>query len=270
MLTTTMPIMVTATKKNSNRKEHGKEVANFDALRRAYEHLTLHNGRGTQSNPSHSIRLMIRATTTAADSSKKKDGRSEAMATTTEEGGTTMSIAEEKKDDGNYHKQSDNTLDDQDNDDDKIDESNLFKARLTAVLLEYGNDGLAMCNLKKKWRQVWPDVVFPDEEDWEEMDNNEMDNKEDGINDNRNEEGNDQMKGNVDKHKDDMRGDGTVGSHGDGATKMTKKTKKRRPKKKGRLITLLRRRASDVVEIIASENGSVLLKPKLCTRDDLT
>ncbi|KAL3926848.1 MAG: hypothetical protein SGARI_005480 [Bacillariaceae sp.] len=37
-----------------------------------------------------------------------------------------------------------------------------FKARLMAVLLEYGDKGMDLSNIKKKWNQVWgPDVPFP-------------------------------------------------------------------------------------------------------------
>jgi hypothetical protein len=38
-----------------------------------------------------------------------------------------------------------------------------FKARLIAVLLEYGDKGLEVGNIKKKWKQVWPDTPFPEE-----------------------------------------------------------------------------------------------------------
>lgn len=38
-----------------------------------------------------------------------------------------------------------------------------FTARLIAVLLEYGNKGLDVGNVKKKWKQVWPETPFPDE-----------------------------------------------------------------------------------------------------------
>lgn len=42
------------------------------------------------------------------------------------------------------------------------DEKNsCFKAQLIAVLLEYGNKGLNLSNVKRKWRQVWPQSPFP-------------------------------------------------------------------------------------------------------------
>jgi hypothetical protein len=43
----------------------------------------------------------------------------------------------------------------------KDDENDkLFKARLLAVLLEYGNKGMNLSNIPKKWDQVWPDAPF--------------------------------------------------------------------------------------------------------------
>jgi hypothetical protein len=42
-------------------------------------------------------------------------------------------------------------------------EDDCFKARLIAVLLEYGDKGLDLCNVKKKWTQVWPTITFPEE-----------------------------------------------------------------------------------------------------------
>lgn len=41
------------------------------------------------------------------------------------------------------------------------DDSNFFKARLTAALLEYGDEGVDLSNVKKKWKQVWPCIPFP-------------------------------------------------------------------------------------------------------------
>jgi ankyrin repeat protein len=84
----------------------------FDAVQKAYKHLTVAKGRGSQSNPTHSLKLMLQVS------------------------GVT---SEQKEDD-------------------------CFKARLVAVLLEYGEKGLDLSNLKKKWSQVWPDAPFPAQE----------------------------------------------------------------------------------------------------------
>merc|ERR1712183_91452 len=46
-----------------------------------------------------------------------------------------------------------------------ISDATCFKARLIAVLLEYGDKGLDVSNVKKKWKQVWPKEPFPDTTD---------------------------------------------------------------------------------------------------------
>ena len=90
----------------------------FDALHKAYHHLVDAGGRGNQSNPAHSLNLMLEHVNAAAqDSGKNHTDR---------------------------------------------DDVSLFKARLIAVLLEYGERGLDLSNVKKKWKQVWPDEPFPD------------------------------------------------------------------------------------------------------------
>jgi ankyrin repeat protein len=100
--------------------ESSSKEFEFDELRKAYLHLTEHGGRGLQSNPAHSLHLMLQ-----------------------------VSGVEEKN-----------------NDDDSNDrEASFFKARLIAVLLEYGDMGLDLSNIKKKWNQVWPDEPFPEYHD---------------------------------------------------------------------------------------------------------
>lgn len=89
--------------------------ATFDTIRKAYEHLTVGGGNGSQCNPAHSLNLMLQAT--------------------------------------NHESRTVGEMDDDD----------CFKARLIAVLLEYGDKGLDLCNFKKKWKQVWPEVPFPQE-----------------------------------------------------------------------------------------------------------
>ncbi|KAL3904163.1 MAG: hypothetical protein SGILL_010175 [Bacillariaceae sp.] len=96
----------------------------FQELQRAYKHLTEEKGHGNQSNPAHSLNLMLQVTT----------------------GGDT-------KEDGK-------------NDNEVCEDASSFKARLLAVLLEYGDKGMDLSNVKKKWIQVWgPDVPFPSQID---------------------------------------------------------------------------------------------------------
>ena len=35
---------------------------------------------------------------------------------------------------------------------------------MVAVLLEYGDKGIDLSNVKKKWKQVWPEVPFPSQQ----------------------------------------------------------------------------------------------------------
>jgi hypothetical protein len=100
-------------------KADDSEGDHFDALHKAYVHLLEEGGRGNQSNPAHSLHLMLQVSGLQqnADMAKNKD--------------------------------------------DNVDDS-CFKARLIAVLLEYGDKGLDLSNVKKKWKQVWPGEAFPE------------------------------------------------------------------------------------------------------------
>ena len=95
----------------------------FDRLRKAYEHLTIEDGIGKQCNPAHSLPLMLQLA------------------------GRTNHPHDEKSNSGGTAVPNDNT--------------DCFKARLIAVLLEYGDKGLDVSNVAKKWKQVWPDTPFP-------------------------------------------------------------------------------------------------------------
>jgi DnaJ-domain-containing protein 1 len=99
----------------------GEKSHDFDQVRQAYDHLSNENGIGKQSNPAHSLRLMLE-----------------------------LSGEEVNPDD---HEANDKTL---------------FKARLIAVLLEYGEKGLDLSNVRRKWTQVWPDIPYP----WEIQEGN--------------------------------------------------------------------------------------------------
>lgn len=100
----------------------GTGAASFDELRKAYLHLTEEDGVGDQSNPAHSLNLMLRYVNNNDKSTARKD-------TNPEE-----------------------------------EEDTFFKARLVAVLLEYGDKGIDLSNVKKKWKQVWPEIPFPSQQ----------------------------------------------------------------------------------------------------------
>jgi len=94
---------------------------NFDVLYKAYIHLIEENGRGNQSNPAHSLDLMLQMHRLRS---------------------ATVCEPEDKKEEETH-------------------DSSFFKARIIAVLLEYGEKGLDLSNVKKKWKQVWPTHPFP-------------------------------------------------------------------------------------------------------------
>lgn len=94
----------------------------FDALCKAYHHLVEEGGHGNQSNPAHSLKLMLEYVTNIDATIHPDDNKRESFDAST---------------------------------------ATLFKARLIAVLLEYGDKGLDISNIKKKWKQVWPDEPFP-------------------------------------------------------------------------------------------------------------
>jgi hypothetical protein len=93
-----------------DKNQQEENSSSFDAVHKAYKHLIENNGHGKQSNPAHSLNLMLQV----------------------------------------------NGLEDE-----KEDSLSCFKARLIAVLLEYGDKGLDLSNVKKKWKQVWPTEPFP-------------------------------------------------------------------------------------------------------------
>ena len=117
------------------------------------------------------------------------------------------------------------------------DDDNLFQARLLAVLLEYGDKGLDLSNIAKKWNQVWPDVP-------------------------------------LDSYFETGEDEGEEGGM---------KKKKRKP---GQLLALIRSRAGSVVRILrkapsssassendssnkSKKNGAILVVPKHLSRKDV-
>ncbi|CAJ1965069.1 unnamed protein product [Cylindrotheca closterium] len=109
----------------------------FDAVRKAYLHLSEHQGHGTQSNPAHSLNLMLQVSG-LDDTDTNKDNKDNDDNDDSEEAGTTNDFVISNS------------------------EENCFKARLIAVLLEYGDKGLDLSNVKRKWKQVWPKDPFPE------------------------------------------------------------------------------------------------------------
>ena len=116
----------------------------FQLVKWAYEHLMSGGIATKQNNPAHSIHLLLEC----------KQGQ-----------GSTSDIDGNGNGNGNGNGKS---YKDKNNEDEnegikgiQNDELKLFKTRLMAVLLEYGDKGLDLSNIPKKWNQVWPDVKLP-------------------------------------------------------------------------------------------------------------
>lgn len=91
----------------------------FDQIREAYELLTSKGGVSSkQKNPAHSINLLLEMQCK-----------------------TPQIVVEEES--ANEHIGS-------------IDNDDLFKARLLAVLLDFGEKGMNLGNIPKRWDQIWP------------------------------------------------------------------------------------------------------------------
>ena len=103
-----------------------RKVDDFVLLLRAYRHLTDEDGVGSQRNSKHELPLLLTDSTTGSFSNSISHG--DKIATPS---GTCDSVADH------------------------------FASQLTAVVLEYGKKGLDISNLRKKWRQLWPETEFP-------------------------------------------------------------------------------------------------------------
>jgi DnaJ domain len=119
--------LVKAKELHPDKCSNEKSIDDFERVKSAYIHLAEEDGIGKQSNPAHSLNLMIELCN------------------------NTIERHEEFND--------------------------FFQPRLIAVLLEYGDDGLNLSNLPKKWNQVWPSIPCP----WEHYDESTRQSKRKGI-----------------------------------------------------------------------------------------
>mmetsp|Transcript_14796 Transcript_14796/g.21148 ORF Transcript_14796/g.21148 Transcript_14796/m.21148 type:complete len:575 (+) Transcript_14796:65-1789(+) len=208
------------------------DLIDFDALRKAYEHLTVQNGVGNQSNPSHSIKLMLKLHSSKDQYSH--ESKSKLV--------NNRSHHNEKSDDSSELTNS--------------NDSSLFKARLTAVLLEYGKRGLDLCNIEKKWKQVWPDVPFYHDLPSSSIPDVQSCQKQLGINERSSQEYY-QNRVRIDEKKIRLEKSGS-----------NQQIQKRR---KGVLLEYLLKNASDIIDVVRPDDGkgSIRIVPKFLTREDI-
>lgn len=102
----------------------GGSVDQFVKVQRAYQHLRTHHGYGSQSNQRHTIQLLLAC-------------------------------------ENHHNSNMINGSIKSDNDDEDENGMTFFKTRLIAVVREYGDKGLDVSNVRKKWKQVWPAIDFP-------------------------------------------------------------------------------------------------------------
>jgi len=118
-----------------------KRLHDFLLVKHAYEHLMHQGGRGTQCNPAHELKLLLKASAEdEGDMEEKAESSGMPSATASATTGCQCSNGGDNNN-GEY--------------------DSFFKTRLLAVLAEYGSKGLDVSNVQKKWKQVWPEVAFP-------------------------------------------------------------------------------------------------------------
>jgi hypothetical protein len=106
----------------------------FTRVQQAYEHLTIGRGVGRQHNARHNLKAMITTIAETPILAKKEEEIS---------GVVKRNIS---ADDSGYLR----------------DEPLLhFKACLLATLLDYGDGGMPISSLKKKWNEIWLERPFP-------------------------------------------------------------------------------------------------------------
>lgn len=124
----------------------------FVAVKKAYEHLTVHGGRGRQHNDRHDIKTMITSLEQATrDMSLDIDDLSSFSSSTKD-----PTLKSTLTEDGEKSQLDDETA---------TSPLMYFKARLLATLLDYGSSGMPASSLRKKWNEIWPDHPFPSSEE---------------------------------------------------------------------------------------------------------
>ena len=158
-------------------EEEKRAAESFLAIQRAYEHLSVHGGRGQQHNERHDLNAMIdslsHATTlrsqsmivSMADGGEKEGEPSCTIADKTREGKKLNAHTDAK---GSHNEEISPQKEESTEDKEKEKEGEgsallFFKARLLAALLDYnsGSGGMPASSLRKKWNEIWPEHAFP-------------------------------------------------------------------------------------------------------------
>ena len=107
-------------------------VTAFEAVREAYEHLTRRGGAGAQSNPSHCLHTMLQAAGGAGTGADATGGGGGGGGGGGSGGGEAVGSTAG----------------------DAAENARFFKARLVATVHEYGEAGLPVDSLRRKFAQV--------------------------------------------------------------------------------------------------------------------
>ena len=117
----------------------------FVKIKAAYEHLIHQDGRGFQRNPKHqAFRMLTNATKSNNNNKTKVKGKGYSDLSDDINGDTiTTTMA------GDY---------------DGEDDDMLFRARILAVISDYGDKGFPISGITRRWNQIWPEHPFPSPE----------------------------------------------------------------------------------------------------------
>jgi hypothetical protein len=154
-----------------DRNNSAEAAAAFVAVRRAYEHLTVHKGVGQQRNERHDIKTMIsslaHATSEVALGSVKLEPTDSSDSTTPAQTFPLSTLNDLNASSITSQTTASTTAHTSEPVCQGEDASPLmfFKARLLATLLDYGSGGMPASSLRKKWREIWPDDLFPSSEE---------------------------------------------------------------------------------------------------------
>ena len=120
----------------------------FVKIKAAFEHLIHQDGRGFQRNPKHQAFRMLTNVTKSNNNDIKTKVKGKRQS--------------DHSDDVNRDTTTTTMVGDHDGEDDDM----LFRARILAVISDYGDKGFPISNIARRWNQIWPEQPFPSPEDY--------------------------------------------------------------------------------------------------------